>query len=92
MRGLIVSEKSRYYPCMCNECGWIGSSGSCGTDNGYYDSDSEVYCPRCGSPDTDEYKSARYPIYHLLTDLISRYKAWRMAKREAKYYDSLGKE
>ena len=81
----IVKDSERWYPCICDSCGWVGSSADCGTDCG--DSgDSDVYCPRCGSVDTDEYGCNHYPPFQWLTDLISRYKAWRINRDRARYY------
>jgi hypothetical protein len=34
-----------FYLASCDGCGWIGSSGDCGTD--YWGDDSDVYCPTC---------------------------------------------
>lgn len=48
-RTFIVPEP--YYLASCDGCGWVGSSGECGTDRGFDDSD--VYCPKCGKSGAD---------------------------------------
>jgi len=80
-----IVKTGRWYPSKCETCGWIGSSEECGFDDD--DSgDSNVYCPRCGSLDTNEYEHDKYPFYYFVTDLISRFTAWRMGLREARYW------
>ncbi len=83
-----ICDESCWYPCKCNSCGWIGPSGECGTDWG--DSgDTDIYCPRCGSINTDEYEYKRYPFYHPLTNLISRIRARRIRRKEAQSWNKL---
>jgi hypothetical protein len=86
MLGRIVKD-GNWYPCICNTCGWVGSSEECGCDMGDW-GDSDVYCPQCGSMNTDEYEHDIYPFYHPLTSLISRFKAWRIITKEDKYWNN----
>lgn len=85
-----IKVSNTFYACKCNTCGWIGSSEYCGVDGGY-EGDSDVYCPRCGSNDTDEY-GERYPWHHFITDLFKRIKAWKTARAEAKYWENIYKQ
>lgn len=64
--GPVVSFEVRetFYLASCDHCGWVGSSELCGTDS--FGDDSDVYCPRCGSPGADGGKVAeRIPAAHL---------------------------
>jgi hypothetical protein len=83
MRKIVENEK-KWYPCICGDCGYIGSSEYFGEDYGDGD-DTDVICPRCGSFDTAEYGCNHYPPLHWLTDLICRYKAWSINKRRERY-------
>lgn len=58
--GQIVSVQESYYPASCDGCGWQGSSGDCGIDTGFDDSD--VYCPRCCRPGADCGKAAEAAV------------------------------
>jgi hypothetical protein len=49
----------RFYPCRCESCGYIGSSGNFGTDYGPGD-DTDVYCPECHSNKNDEIETNDY--------------------------------
>lgn len=80
----IVTNYKKWLPVKCNSCGWLGSGEKCGNDWAWSD-DSDCYCPRCGSSDTDTYEHNFYPIWHPVTDLISRIKGWRMRRAEEKY-------
>lgn len=87
----IISDeeaKNRYYPAECPHCGWVGSSaklkgGGQIADTGDYD---DVYCPVCGSIDTEDAENEQTII-----DYIRRLeKATAMVKKlsdEVKGYD-----
>lgn len=87
----IANDKQRWYPCTCTQCGWIGSSEDVGTDNMECFDDSDIYCPRCGAF-AEEYEHDRYPLLIFFTDLISRFKGWRIRKHEAKYWKKVADE
>jgi hypothetical protein len=68
----ICSDESRYYPCECPKCGWIGSSESVGGGGfcaGCDDYD-DIYCPKCSSEDIEDRGSIYYPYLYPLKHWI----------------------